>query len=189
MTPRTATTALASVALAAALTVVLAGCGIELSDTPRELSQEERVTQQAELAARPSLETMVARYEEMQQRIRDRLDTEIGPFAWKVVRDGDQGGCGANFPGMGGLTRDLPPWGFDANIPDTDWPRAKQIVTEITAEYGFETPTLQIDRAGYHKTTGAGLELGAHYELGTQINTTMQVTTGCHLREADRTPT
>lgn len=83
----------------------------------------------------------------------------------------------------------MPPWGFDAGIPDAVWPRAKQIITEITAEYGFETPTLQIDEPGRHRTTGADLELGAHYEFVTEINTVMQVTTGCHLPEAKRPPT
>lgn len=177
--PRTA-------AVLAALAVLLAGCGLQPSDSPADLSEEDRVNRQAELAARPSLEAVVARYEQMQATIRDRLDAELGPFDWRIVREGDEGTCAGTFPGMGGVTRNLPPWGFDAGIPDADWPRAEQIITETVTEYGFETPTLQIDEPGRHKTTAADVELGAQFDFGTQVNTTMQVTTGCHLRQADR---
>jgi Lipoprotein confined to pathogenic Mycobacterium len=134
-----------------------------------------------ELAARPSSHEMITRYEQMQQRIRDRLDTELGPFQWVVDPDGgDQAGCGGRFSNLTGVTVYLPPWAFDDAIPDRDWPRAKQIVTEITAEYGFGTPTLQVDKPGQHSTSAADAVLGAQYNFGTQKATSMQVTTGCH---------
>jgi hypothetical protein len=85
---------------------------------------------------------------------------------------------------MGGLTRNLAPFGFDGGIPDADRPRAKQIVTEITAEYGFETPPCRSTDPA-HMATGVDLEPGAQYDFGTRSNTIMQVSTGCHLREAE----
>lgn len=134
----------------------------------------------AQLAARPTSAQIVARYDEMQKKIRDRLDTAIGPFEWKIVRDGDNTGCGGNFSNLNGIVVFMKPWGFDSPIPDTNWPRAEQIITSITTQYGFTAPTLQIDQPGHHETTATDPSLGANYRFGTQINTTMQITTGCH---------
>lgn len=178
------TTARRARALLLAVLVALAtGCA------PSGPTEEELVDMRAELAARPSLEEAVARYEQMQQLIRDRLDTEIGPFDWRTVLEGSEGGCGFLFPDMGGTSLGLPAWGFDAGIPDADWPRAKQIITEITTGYGFDTPTLQIDQPGRHRTTSADTTLGAQFIFSAEGLSTMQVTTGCHLRAADRPAT
>jgi hypothetical protein len=136
---------------------------------------------QTGLDARPRTGEVVARYEQMQQRIRDQLDSELGPFPWQVRSEGDRAGCGGEFAGSPGVVVYLPRWGFEGGIPDADWPRAKQIVTDITAEYGFTTATLQIDRAGDHETSAADEALGAQYNFATQANTSIAVTTGCHL--------
>ena len=175
----------AAIALAAALTTALAtGCTTE----GPAMDPAAQPDPAAQLAARPSSQQIVTRYEQMEQRIRDRLDAEIGPFVWEVKRNGEQGGCGANFPNLGGVTTYLPSWGFDGNIADADWPRAKQIVTQIIAEYGFTSPTLQIDKPGQHETSAADLALGAQFDLGTKVNTTMQTTTGCHPKDPATPP-
>ena len=161
------------VVLALCCTGLLAGCGGR--------AEEEKVKDpQAELNARPTSSEITARYEEMQQRIRQRLDTELGPFAWKVFRPAGESTCAPEFDGLGGKEVYLPSWGFDGGISDAAWPRAKQIVTEVVAQYGFTTPTLQIDRPGNHETGAADLALGAQFNIGTAGNVTMQVTTGCH---------
>jgi hypothetical protein len=139
---------------------------------------------QAELDARPRSAEMVSRYEQMQQRIRGRLDAELGPFSWQVRSEGDRAGCGGEFANSAGMVVYLPRWGFDGGISDADWPRARQIVGEITAEYGFTTPTLQIDRPGDHETSAADEALGAQYNFATQANTSIAVTTGCHLDDS-----
>ena len=136
----------------------------------------------AQLARRPTSAQMVTRYEEMQKKIRDQLDAAIGPFPWRSDDPGDRAGCGGDFTNRGGVVVYLPRWEFTGNIRDADWPRAKEIITTVTAQYGMTTPTLQIDEAGRHTTTGVDPDLGANYDFGTQRNTTMQVTTGCHRR-------
>ena len=52
---------------------------------------------QTGLDARPRTGEMVARYEQMQQRIRDQLDADLGPFPWQVRSEGDRTGCGGEF--------------------------------------------------------------------------------------------
>lgn len=162
--------------LAAALAIVslLAAC----TGPP---PQEQHMNAETELAARPTSEVMISRYSEMQQRIRDALDTELGPFQWSMLRDGAEGTCGGEFSGIGGRNVYMAPWGFEGNIPDDQWPRARQIFADIAAEYAFVPAGLQIDEPGRHSTNGVDETLGAHYSFGTNVNTSMQIATGCHL--------
>lgn len=148
--------------------------------------QEERMNADATLAARPTSEEILGRYDEMQQRIRDALDMELGPFEWSMLRDGAESTCGTEFSGTNGRNVYMAPWGFDGNIPDDRWPRARQIFADTAAEYGFTPAGLQIDEPGRHSTNGVDEGLGAQYSFGTNANTTMQVTTGCHLPAAAR---
>ncbi len=135
-----------------------------------------------EIAARPRLEAAVARYEEMQQRVRDALDAELGPLGWYQVREGSGSTCGHDVPPeFGGRSRFLAPWGFDAPLPSDRWPRVRQIVADITGEYGFTTAGLGLDQSDRMIVNGVDPALGAHYRLGSKRNTTIQVTTGCHL--------
>lgn len=161
------------VTVALVLTAVLtAGC--------TSLSQEPPMDPQATLAARATSAQAVARYEEMQKEIRDHLDTAVGPFRWEVTGKGTRASCGGDLSRTDGVVVYMDPWGFDGHIPDADWARAKEIITTIAARYGFTVPTLQIDKPGHHETTGTDPNIGAQYSFGTQVNTSIQVTTGCH---------
>ena len=173
--PRTRLAALTALLPALLVTVALSAC------TP-----EEPVDPAAELAARPTYEHMIDRYTQMQQQIRDRLDAEFGPFTWQQFDDGNIGGlCGNDFPyQFGGKSGSLPLWGFDGVIPDTDWPRARQIITETITEYGFVPAGLQLDEPGHHILNAFDTTLGAHFSYGSQINTTTRTRPGCHLPEA-----
>jgi hypothetical protein len=163
-------------ATTACLTVVLAVLLIATACTGEPMKTY------ADLAARPRLEETVARYDEMQQRIRDALDAELGPMGWIQRRDQTPSGCGHDVPAdLGGRSLFMAPWGFDAPIPDQQWGRAVQIVSEITGEYGFTTAGLAIDEPTRHLINGVDADLGARYEFGSRRTTLMQVTTGCHL--------
>lgn len=170
-TPRPA---VARLATALALLTLLTAC---IGPSPEEM----RMNAEAELAARPTSEAILDRYGEMQRRIRDTLDAELGPFEWSVLRDRAESTCGGEFSGIGGRNIAMAPWGFTGNIPDDRWPRARQIFADIAAAYGFAPAGLQIDEPGRHSTNGVDVALGAQYSFGTYANTTMQITTGCHL--------
>jgi hypothetical protein len=71
-------------------------------------------------------------------------------------------------------------WRFDGSVPDGDWPRVRDIATTVAAEYGFTATGMQIDTPGHHRTTAGDPALGALFDFRTQVNTIMQVTTGCH---------
>jgi hypothetical protein len=171
------------VALVAVLMVLLcAACS-----TPEPFTEEKTMDARAELAARPTLEEMTARYDEMLQRIRDHLDTELGPFTWYEADPRSWGTCGGDFSNLDGHNTSPPLWASDRNIPDDQWPRAQGIVADITAEYGFATGGLQINTSGRHLTHGFDTTLGAHYRFGTHLATTLGVSSGCH-RSTNPTP-
>jgi hypothetical protein len=171
------------VLLTALVLLLCVGCS-----SPAPSTQEKTMDPQAELAARPTLEEMTARYDDMLQRIRDRLDTEFGPFTWYRSTGRTWGTCGKMFPShLGGYTTTSPLWVTDRNIPDDQWPHAKRIVAEITAEYGFATMGLQIDRPGDHTTNGFDTTLDAHYSFATNLATILRVNSGCH-RSLNPTP-
>lgn len=137
-----------------------------------------------ELKSRPTLEQIITRYEQMQQRVFDALSTELGPFTWEPRHEGTASLCGQGFPSdTSGRRTSLPLWAFEGSIPDAQWPRAVQIVADITAEYGFDPPKILADRPGQHAIAGAG-EYGANYRFSGQINTSWQIATGCHLPAA-----
>jgi hypothetical protein len=167
-TPGAMVKALKAVVSAVFAAVLLAGCAGPSAE------QEEHV----DVTGRPGLEQVVARYEQMQQRIRDRLDAELGPFAWEQPRPESRSPCGAH--DSEGVRMFMAVWTFDGNVPDRDWPRARDIVTTVAAEYGFTTAGMQIATPGHHRTTAADPTLDALFDFRTQVNTLMQVTTGCH---------
>ncbi|ASO18516.1 hypothetical protein FHR81_002924 [Actinoalloteichus hoggarensis] len=166
---------------AAALIVVplIAGCG----GATRE---EDTVNDdRAILLARPDIEEISERYEEMQERITTRLSAELGPWEWVNDRNMTRSGC-ADFPHVGGESRSLDRRHFRGNLPDTQWSTAVEIVTEITGEYGFGEPEVIVDRVDDHEIVGRD-SFGARYTFGTAANTLLSVATGCHLPpEADR---
>jgi Lipoprotein confined to pathogenic Mycobacterium len=149
--------------------------------------QEKIIDPQAALAARPTLEEMIARYDQMLARIRDRLDTELGPFTWYEFDPRTSGTCSGDFSHVDGHTTSSPLWVFDDNIPDDQWPHAQRIVADITAEYGFATAGLQIDKPGRHETGGVDTTLDAYYTFGAHLATTLRVSSGCH-RSTNPTP-
>jgi predicted LppA-like lipoprotein len=171
-------------ALLLALLGAVSACTPDRTDPPMKTY--------ADLTARPRLEDITARYDQMQQRIRDRIETElsgsVGLLGWRQIRDGSRSTCGYDVPvEFGGRTLFMAPWGFGHSIPDAQWARVTQIVTDIIGEYGFIPAGLSIDKPGHHVFNAVDTTLGASYDLGSQVATSMQVSTGCHLpRSAPR---
>jgi hypothetical protein len=171
-------------ALATAVAILVSGAACAALD-PARLSEEKPVDPATVLAARPRLEDVVARYAQMQERMRAQLDAELGPFRWLRFREETESGCGREFPWeLGGHTLHGALWGVEAAIPDADWARAREIVAGIGAGYGFVTDGVQLDRPGHHLLTGMDHALGASYQFGSEVFVTLRVTSGCHLPTA-----
>jgi hypothetical protein len=166
--------------LAVAITVTAAAaCGDRPGDTVNKDANRQQQIQ--ELLKRPDIDKAVARYEQMRTEIRDRLTAEVELPPWKA-RDGTRAGC-REFPDVDGMEKQsaqLGTWSTKASLPDDNWPRAVEIFAEVTRSYGFESPPrVIVDRPGNHEVTAAD-EFGADVILGTEVNTTLSLLTGCH---------
>ena len=157
-----------SVAAATLLALALAtGCS-----TP-----EERAA--SAIATRPSMEATVARYEEMQTRIRAEVDAVLGPRPWRDAGNADLSACGP--AGIGAERRVLPMWTFAGAVPDAQWLRVRDAVTSVAAGYGFTGGGAAADAATSRNLALTDPALEASISVGTQVDTVMQVTTGCHV--------
>lgn len=135
------------------------------------------------LHQRPSIEEISERYEQMQQRLLDRLNTEVGPLSWAMSDPVSRAGC-TEFPDVfDAESRVLESWRAPGNLPDDQWPLAVEIVQEITVEYGFGEPEIIVNRSGDHEIIGND-QYGAVYQFGTAADTVLMITTGCHLLAA-----
>ncbi|MER7077122.1 MULTISPECIES: LppA family lipoprotein [Saccharopolyspora] len=135
------------------------------------------------LRLRPSIEEISAQYGQLQQRLRDRLHHELGPLTWVKSEPLSQAGCDG-FPDVPEAEAwALESWQVPDNLPDASWPRAVDIVRQLTREYGFGEPEIIVDRSGDHEIT-ANDEYGAVYRFSTAARTVLAITTGCHLRAA-----
>lgn len=139
------------------------------------------------LSRRPDIDAIDSRYRELLAAIRAALVEEIGVPAWLP-----SGGVVNHSTGRGPFAR----LGADCEIhrytsgispgavSDVDWPRATAIVAELAGRHGFAAPTVVVDRPGDHEVSFSG-EYGGELFFGTAVNTTLSLTTGCHLtREA-----
>ncbi|MDA3646164.1 LppA family lipoprotein [Saccharopolyspora indica] len=161
--------------------LLVTGCASQ-PDTPNGGSME---NQTSTLQERPTMAEITARYEELQQKIRDRFTAELG-LATPWIDDGDPGesGCG-EFPDTpDAKKRTLNRWKYEGNISDDQWPRAMQIADEIAPEYGFVEREVVLDRPGNHKVELRDA-FGGKMQISTQVNTVLRVFTGCHLDQGD----
>lgn len=135
----------------------------------------------ARLMQRPDIEQVVATYDEMSAKIRERLTAELGR-SWQQSSDGSASGCGDDF-GVGGdgETRHLPRWRSEGSLPDDQWHRVEAIVGEVAAGYGFPSrPEVLADRQGDHAVVYRTSD-GALIDFGAAANMAYTIKTGCHL--------
>ncbi len=175
MGPRIVAPVLAAL-LAALMAALVAGCGTGLSE-------EQMADKRAELAQRPSIEEISARYEQMLDWVRERLSVELGPFQWVNRETGRGSGCSGDFTNLGGVSRFLDRWTYEGNIPDAQWDRAVQIVAEVTREYGFGQPKHVVDQPGNHQVGGFD-NYGGSYTFRTRGYTILAAETNCHFPAA-----
>lgn len=167
--------------LMSAVVLLVTGCQSDAS------KDEEVNALFGELMKRPHIEAMEADYLGMMATIRDTLIAEIGVEPWAPAREPISGsGCGGDLASLrgDGAIRRYSSGASPGNIADSDWPRALKLVTELANEQGFGAPQVVVDRPGDHEVSLKDA-YGAELLFGTAVNTTLSVSTGCHLtREA-----
>jgi hypothetical protein len=164
-------------AMLCALTLLLGGC------TGEEPKGDAVNKQFAELMKRPDIEQAEAEYQDMLASIREKLAGEIGIAPW-IPKDTQPSAsaCGGEFTEITteGQRRFYSSGRSPGNLPDAQWPRAVALVSETAHQHGFGAPEIIVDRPGDHEVLYKGTT-GAELIFGTGTNTTLSMTTGCHL--------
>ncbi|WP_246258127.1 LppA family lipoprotein [Amycolatopsis anabasis] len=163
--------------LACALAVALTGCG---SGEPKGDAMN---AQFAELRKRPDIEQAESAYQGMLTEIRDRLVREVGIAAWQppgepVSASGYVGDLSAI--GRDGEIRRYSSGISPGNLPDAEWARAVALVRETAQRQGFGEPAVVGDRPGDHEVSFPHPSC-TELLFGTAANTTLSLSTGCHL--------
>ncbi|ALG11177.1 hypothetical protein AOZ06_33690 [Kibdelosporangium phytohabitans] len=137
----------------------------------------------AELMKRPDIEQIEADYLKLLEDIRTELVARTGIAQWVPKDEPITGsGCG-DFPGIGGNVRRYSSGHSPGNLPDAKWQDAVELVESIAGRQGFKLHGAVVDRPDDHEVT-LGNDYGAELLFGTAANTTLSISTGCHLTRA-----
>ena len=155
--------------------------------------QSSTAQQFSQLMQRPDIEQAAARYQEMDQKIRDALTVTFPALEWQQDTPIAGAACGAGYPGLGGdgEVRGLPNWFAAGGIPDSQWDKAVSVVRGVAQGYGFDAGQVTVDRPNDHEVVFHD-KYQAELNIGAAANTTLLVRTGCHLTTEARkrgTPT
>ncbi|MEW2506002.1 LppA family lipoprotein [Amycolatopsis sp. NPDC047767] len=168
----------------AAVGTVLALSLISCSGQGAAVNNEQNSTTQQfnELMQRPDIEQEAARYQEMDQKIRGALTATFPALTWQQRTQIAGSACGAGYPGLGadGEVRGLPNWMAAGNIPDAQWDKAVNVVHGVAQGYGFDSGQVIVSRPNDHEVVFRD-RYQAELNIGTAVNTTLLVRTGCHL--------
>jgi predicted small secreted protein len=168
-----------ALSLVALAVLTLSGCGTS--------GGGDDVKKEPDVNDRPTMETMVARYEQLRDDLFRELDERFGSKPWAES---------ANSPGMSrsGCAEDdegehvhLPGMSFQGAYPAADWHQVQQVVEEVGAEHGFDDVAVVTDEPG-NLYLVAEDEFGARLQFGMARNTTFGLRTGCHRWESKPPP-
>lgn len=128
----------------------------------------------AELLKRPDVDQASGSLTVMSADIRDRLGGD-----WRRENDGSVTPCGVE-----AVTRNLPWWTLPGGVSDEHWGRAEVVVGEIAAGHGFDPrPEVVVNNLEAHDVIYRRAD-GAAITFAGGRNTTLSVSTGCHLTPA-----
>jgi hypothetical protein len=166
--------------LVCASALICAACGSGTEPKDDSVGNQEQF---ATLLQRPDIEQAQSNYLSLLEKIRAELVARHGLTPWRPDEDGPSGSaCGADFPDVGadGEVRRYSSGISPGNIPDEKWGSAVATVAELAGAAGFGAPGIVVDRPGDHEVSLRD-SYGAELLFGTAKNTTLSVSTGCHL--------
>ena len=158
--------------------MALTGCGSDRGVGP----EDDRTSQETELAQRPTAEQEVARLTEARDAVRDRLAGELGLTSWSDRGNANSAGC-ADFPASRGITSFVASLGLEGGVPDAQWTRAAELVAATGADFGFGPAEVVVDQPGQHEIVLLG-ERGSRLRFSSLTNASLALETGCHLPAA-----
>jgi hypothetical protein len=170
----------ARAAVGTALALSLIGCSGQ--EAPMNNDQNSATQQFNQLMQRPDIEQATARYQEIDQKVRDALSATFPALEWQQDTQVAGAACGAGYPGLDsdGEVRGLPNWFASGSISDSQWDKAVSVVHGVAQGYGFDAGQVTVNRPHDHEVVFHD-KYQAELNIGTAVNTTLLVRTGCHL--------
>jgi hypothetical protein len=138
----------------------------------------------AELQRRPTFEAASAEYTAMLDEMRTAL-TQINPaLRWTSPKTTARGnGCLPPFDDVkAAASAIVDTGGADGNVSVADWPKALTALTEIAARHRFTHVQVLVADASRHVVVFKD-DWGGSVELGSQIDTSLGVISGCFIQE------
>lgn len=134
---------------------------------------------QVPLTQRPLSADVEATYDRMHAEVRTAVAAVVPGLMWLQYASPLATSCEADGSYLGGRAVILASWSAAGGIPDDLWPAAVEAMVAVIAPYGFGRPQTTVGSPGNHLIEATG-PFGAFVELGTQVNATLRVRTGCH---------
>ena len=136
---------------------------------------------------RPSMETMVKRYQSLQADLFEQLEQDFGAKPWAESANslgGSRSGCEDDDEAEQVY---LPDMSFRGTYDSADQDRVKALVEKVGRAHGFDDVALVKDEPGDLDMVGED-DFGARYEFGMARNTIFGLRTGCHRWETRPSP-
>ena len=139
--------------------------------------------QRNELMSRPDINQMIASYTDMRDKLAQQLTTEFGMGSWQNLHDGRESGCANEFPNVDRydvVRHNLDRLSNGQTLGVEQWTRAVEVISSLANSYGFTRTGPRVDKTPSHYLTVLD-QYGAELFVGTEQQTVISVTTGCHL--------
>jgi hypothetical protein len=162
------------------------GCGAGDSGSHGNPGPQRVAELESGLRSKPSFEAARAEYEKAANQMATEIAALVPGMTWKVDEN-SWSGCGGDYVWTRAVQVNYRIV-LDRSIPDALWPKALQIVKDGAARFGATTVSVFMDQPGNKDLAIAGS--GAQFQFGTKVQTVLDATSDCRMRETDTaTPT
>lgn len=137
------------------------------------------------LMKRGDIDNVVAKHKKMYTEILNELSSNISMLRhWSEFEPAARSGCGSDYPGIGsdGETHDFNDYTVNGKLSDSEYEQALKIIGQVGKKYGFaSSPQRLHDSPGSHDAAFHNTENESEITFGTDKNTLIGVSVGCHL--------
>lgn len=168
-------------AIVALLAAVVVAGGCEGSDS---VDENRVLAKIAELRSMPSFEDTEQLVNAAVQRVAEAASVIVPALRWYEFANRNQGLCGGEFSGTGGLNAFVAHMGADGAVPDAQWPLVLQAARDIATQAGMTQLQVLADEPG-NRNIRLYSDDGNAINIGYMKNTLVTGETGCRLPAAD----
>lgn len=135
-----------------------------------------------DFSSRPSLQSVVEKYDSMLQEMKSELSKVFPAASWSEFQQGTS--IDVDVPGAPGqvVNYSSAAWVAELALRGDDRGKALKVLEEVGTRFGFAAPQTVKSADDHLEVTGTD-QLGARYEFSSGAKTTLSYLTGLHLAE------